>query len=209
MTRKSFSCVLAMCGALALPVAAWAGNDPGQAKAPPKAPDVTKPLPPTTHAANESFSQPELQILAHVHHADQMEVQAGKLAVEQGASQGVKEYGQMLIDDHGKNDREVLAFAQKEGLSLPAVQPMDQADKIDMKESSDAMAKLRQLHGAEFDKEFLRTMIAMHDKTIAKLDSSIAKATNPSLASMLRDMLPVLEKHRDKARALIAAQPAG
>lgn len=164
----------------------------------------------TTTRADQQLGDTELQILAHVHQANQQEVQMGQLAMKQGNSAEVRSYGKMLVDDHGKLDQMLLAYVKKQGKTLPSVQPMNEADQLDMKEAKQGMDALHGLHGADFDREFLRTMIADHDKTIAKLNVDIGKTKNPEIVQMLRGALPDLEKHLDTAKTLASksAQPA-
>jgi putative membrane protein len=47
------------------------------------------------------------------------EVQLGQLAVERAASPEVKQFGQRMIDDHGKANRELMAMVEPKGLAVP------------------------------------------------------------------------------------------
>lgn len=152
------------------------------------------------------LSEPELQVLAHVHHNDMLEVKAGKLALEKANSAGVKSFGKMLVDEHGADARMILSLVKKQGLALPDMKPVSEGDRVDMTVAAETFARLAQLHGKEFDIEFLRAQIAMHDKTLAKLDLQIAQVKDhPDLVSMLRDIRPVIVKHKDQAQTLLGA----
>jgi putative membrane protein len=197
MKLRAFAGRASLWAALSLPLVAWA-QEPKQDTATTK---ISSPA--------GTLSDAELQILAHVHHSDQMEVKAGKLAMQKGTTQAIKSFGKMLVDDHGANDRQVLAFVQKQRKALPNLQPINEADQADLKMAQQTMDTLNRLEGADFDREFLRAQVAMHDKTLAELDLDIAKIEdNPDLVSMLRSMKPVLHKHAEKARALLAASTA-
>jgi putative membrane protein len=194
MTLTKFARYACVAALLASPLAASAQNKP-------------QPTTTTTPSKPGELSDTELQILAHLHHNDEMEVKAGQLAMQKGSTQAVKSFGKMLVDDHGANARTILAFVQKQNKTLPAVQPMNEADKMDMQLAQETMSKLNGLSGPDFDREFLRAQLALHEKTIAKLDLDIAKiSNNPDLVQMLRGVRPVLVKHADKARTLLAAQ---
>ena len=52
--------------------------------------------------------------------AGMMEVQLATLALSNGSSAKVKEYAQMMLDDHNKANDELKALAQKKNISLPA-----------------------------------------------------------------------------------------
>ena len=168
MQIKAFARWVTVCTALAVPILAIAGK----------------------------LTDSEMHVLAHVHHVNQMEIDAGKLAQKKGSTQAVKSYGKMLVDDHGKNDKDILAFAKKH----------DQKIGADMEKDADAkdeMDKLKTMKGADFDREFLRQMADGHDKELAKIDSSLAQITDDDLSAMLEDMKPVLQKHADQARDLM------
>jgi putative membrane protein len=154
----------------------------------------------------EKMSDTELQVLAQVHQNDMLEVKAGKLALEKASPQGVKSLGKMLVDDHGADARMILSLVQKQGLALPDVKPMTEGDRVDMTVAQETLARLDQLHGKDFDIEFLRAQIAMHDKALARLDLQIAQVKDhPALVSMLRNIRPVIVRHKDHAQTLLGA----
>jgi putative membrane protein len=152
------------------------------------------------------LSDTELQVLAHVHQNDMLEVKAGKLALAKASTQGVKSLGKMLVDDHGADARMILSLVQKQGLALPDVKPVSEGDRVDMTVAQETLSRLDQLHGKDFDVEFLRAQVAMHDKTLAKLDLQIAQVkAHPALVSMLREIRPVIAKHKDQAQTLLGS----
>lgn len=153
-------------------------------------------------AKTTKLSDSEMHVLAHVHHVNQMEIDAGHLAQKKGASQGVKSYGKMLVDDHTSNDKDIIAFAKKHGQKIGNDVPMNEADKKDEKDNKDAMDRMKNMKGADFDKEFLAMMAMGHDKELAKIDTAIGQVSDNDLATMLKDMKPVLQKHADEAREL-------
>ena len=194
MTRTKFARRTIVSAILGLSVVAAA-----QTKKPPQTSETTTPSP-------TSLSDDELQVLAHVHHSDEMEVKAGKLAMQKGKDQAVKSFGRMLVDDHGADARMIESMVKKQGKTLPEVKPVTERDKADMQLEQQTMSKLGALEGATFDREFLRAQVAMHDKTLAKLDRDIATIKdNGDLVQMLRGNRPVIVRHADHARTLLAA----
>jgi putative membrane protein len=175
--------ILALCAAIMMPFAAAA--------------DTTKNTKDTA-----KLDTNELQVLAHEHSVNQMEIDAGKLAQKQGATQAVKSYGQMLVKDHTQSDRDITAFAKKHGQTIPAEKMTTDAEKKQMKDNMDAMNRLKNMKGADFDREFLNTMATGHDTELAKIDTFVGEVKNTELATMLKDMKPVLQKHADQARDL-------
>lgn len=134
-------------------------------------------------------------VLTTLHHSNQMEIAAGKLAQEKGQSQDVKRFGKTLVTDHTAADRKVMALAKQEKITLPAAEPMpaDQPEKAD---------KMKSASGAEFDKMFAADMLEDHKKAIAEVQSARAGTADDKLKTLLAATLPVLEKHRDTAQKL-------
>jgi putative membrane protein len=146
------------------------------------------------HAKADKLTDAELHVLAHVHHVDQMEIDAGKVAQKKGSTQAVKSYGKMLVTDHTQNDKDVLAMAKKHGQKLPA-------DELKM--DKDAMDRLTNMKGADYDREFLRQMAEGHDKELANIDGEVDQSSNNEVIELLKGMKPVLQKHADQARDLM------
>lgn len=156
----------------------------------------------STSMKNAKLSDAELHIIGHVHHVNQMEIDMGRLAEKSGSTQAVKSYGQMLVKDHSQNDRDLTAFAKKHSAKIPADVPQNEADKKEAQDTKDAMARLKNMKGADFDREFLTLMVDGHDKELAKIDTEVGQVDNSDLSTMLKDMKPVLQRHADQARDL-------
>lgn len=178
---------LAITAALALPTLAIA--------------DTTTPKAAATEKTAKLTSD-EIKIVAHLHHVNQMEIDMGKWAQKTGTAT-VKGYGETLINDHTSADKDLTAFAKKRGLSsIPADKPTTDAERQDEKDMTIAMAKLKTLKGAEFDKEFLTMMTKDHDKELTKIDAAMGTVTDSELKAMLTTVKPVLQRHSDQARDL-------
>ena len=163
---------------------------------PAKTTDTTKP------AKKEKLTANELQVLAHYHAVNLMEIDLGKAAKAKGASQAVKSYGEMLVKDHGDSDKKMLALAKATKQTIPAEKPATDAEKQEKADQKKQVAALKKLKGAEFDKMYLQMMVEGHDKELAKIDTKIAEVQNTELADMLRAKKPVLQHHADQAREL-------
>ncbi|TMB08550.1 MAG: DUF4142 domain-containing protein [Deltaproteobacteria bacterium] len=59
----------------------------------------------------------DARLVALLHHVNQDEIAAGKLAQQKGQSVDIKAYGKRLVTDHSSSDQEVMAAAKKAGIS--------------------------------------------------------------------------------------------
>jgi putative membrane protein len=144
----------------------------------------------------------DAKVISHLHHVNQMEITLGKEAQRQGTAK-VKDYASTLINDHQTADKDLTAFAKAHHLTtIPADKPMTDADRQDQKDMTTAMAHLKTLKGAEFDKDYLNMMVSDHDKELTKIDVAISGATDSDLKSLLQSVKPVLQRHADQARDL-------
>jgi putative membrane protein len=123
---------------------------------------------------------------------DNGEVAIGQLAEAQGASQAVKDFGKLLVSDHGAHKRKLASLAEAAGLSV-SDEPTDEAKTN--------LEKLKALHGAEFDKQFKTMMVEDHQKDIAKYEKQ-ASSADAQTAALAKETLPTLRKHLDAANAL-------
>jgi putative membrane protein len=142
-------------------------------------------------ADNEAAAQTE-EVLLKLHHSNQMEVAAGKLAQQKGQSKDVKSFGKTLVSDHSAADKKVMALAKEEKIKLPTSPPM----------SDDKMDKMKSATGAEFDKMFAADMLEDHRKAIDEVTAARDNTKDEKLKALLVATLPVLEKHRDTAERL-------
>jgi putative membrane protein len=85
--------------------------------------------------------------------ANMAEVQLGQMGVQQATSADVKSFAQMMVTDHTQANQELMPLAQQLGVQQPAV--------LDAKHRAVA-DRLAKLQGAEFDRQFMRAMVAAH-----------------------------------------------
>ena len=152
--------------------------------------------------AGGKLADPDIKVIAHLHHVNQMEIALGREAQRQGTAH-VKDYAGTLITDHQSADQDLTAFAKAHQLTMiPADKPTTDAEKQDDKDMTTAMAHLKAVKGADFDKAYLNMMATGHDKELTKIDVSISSAGDPDLKTMLQGVKPVLQRHADQARDL-------
>jgi putative membrane protein len=126
------------------------------------------------------------------------EIQMGQLAKQNGQSEDVKTYGQMLADDHSAANQKAMEAAKSIGVAAP--------DGPNAKQKS-AYEKMSKLTGAKFDREFARHMIADHQKDIADYKKA-AKQSNEA-GEYAKAQIPVLQEHLEAAKSLSSKKTSG
>jgi putative membrane protein len=129
-----------------------------------------------------------------------LEVELGRMATTQGASDAVKQFGQRMVDDHGKANQELMSLAQSKGITLPT--------EIDEKHKKD-VTKLSALSGAEFDREYGKMMLSDHRKDVSEFEKQSTRGTDADLKAFATKTLPTLKEHLKMAESLPGAKAGG
>ena len=122
-----------------------------------------------------------------------MEVELGQLAAQKGTSEAVKQFGQRMVDDHGKANTELMTLATSKGITLPTA--------IDDKHRQD-VTKLSAMSGAEFDRAYSKMMLKDHEKDVSEFEKQSMKGTDSDVKAFAGKTLPTLQEHLTMARAL-------
>jgi putative membrane protein len=124
--------------------------------------------------------------LTAVHQANLAEVQVGELAKKKGGTAAVRAAGATLVTDHVASDTQVAGLAKSLKLTLPSsAAPADAA----------AASRLGDEAGAQFDHDFVSTMMTGHQKLIGQTQTEISQGSTPQIKSLAQHTLPVLRKH--------------
>ena len=126
------------------------------------------------------------------------EVEMGKLAQKQGASEGVRAFGQMLEKDHSDANQKATGVANSVSMTAPTAPNKKQKADYD---------KISKLSGAKFDKEFAAHMVADHKKDIKEYEKAAKK--QDAVGNYAKETLPTLRKHLETAQSLNGTTSTG
>ena len=122
------------------------------------------------------------------------EVELSRIAVRQAQSPDVRRFAEDMVQEHERNNRELMTIAAHENIAPPP-------DMVD-----DAHAQLRAqlsvMHGEAFDRAYMDAMRADHEKLAALLRSSQATVSTPELRRYIATTLPVVQDHLKMAEAV-------
>ena len=122
-----------------------------------------------------------------------LEVKLGELAQTNGVAKRVKDYGMMMTKDHGMANSDFEKIAEKHNISLPTVL----SDK-----SQKTYDKLAGLKGADFDKEYVSTMVDGHEDTLEVLKKESEDGKNADMKAFAMKIIPTVEKHLESIKAM-------
>jgi putative membrane protein len=123
------------------------------------------------------------------------EIEAGKLASTKGSNDGVKKFGERMVQDHGQAADELKQLAQSKGLDLP--------DAADRKHEREAKS-LEKKSGADFDKAYMSQMVKDHQKDLKEMQKAAKDARDPDVKAFAEKTAGVIKEHLDMARQVAA-----
>ena len=141
----------------------------------------------------------DAQIAHIVVTANQVDVDAGKLAEKQGSTQAVKDFGKQMVTDHMAVNKQATELVTK-----LKVKPEANDTSASLKKVGDEnVAKLRKLKGKAFDKAYVDNEVAYHQAVIDAVDKTLLpSAKNAELKALIEKVRPALVQHLDHARHL-------
>jgi len=121
------------------------------------------------------------------------EVELGKLAQQRASSDSVKQFGARMVEDHGRANDELKTIATSKGMTMPATMSKDHQKDLD---------KLGKLSGADFDHEYVKHMVAGHEKAVSALQREAKSGKDTELKSFASRTLPTVQDHLHAAQSL-------
>ncbi|MGH6827159.1 DUF4142 domain-containing protein [Methyloceanibacter sp.] len=150
-------------------------------------------------AAAETAGPTDPQIAHIAYTAGQIDIEAGKQALEKSQNEAVRAFAQQMIGDHTAVNDQALALVKKLNVT-----PEDNATSKSLSEAANAEGKkLAGLSGAAFDKAYADNEVAYHkavDDAVSK--TLIPSAQNAELKALLQNGLKLFEAHLAHAEQL-------
>jgi putative membrane protein len=147
----------------------------------------------------------DAQIASIVVTANQVDIDAGKLALSTSSNDEVKKFAQRMITDHTGVNQSAVELVTK-----LKVTPQDNPTSQALKAGGEAnLANLKTLKGAAFDKAYVDHEVVYHQQVIDAVDKTlIPSAKNEELKALLVKVRPAFVAHLDHAK-MIQSSMAG
>jgi putative membrane protein len=131
--------------------------------------------------------------------ANQVDIDAAKLALGKTQNAEVKKFAELMVADHTSVIKKASDLAGK----LKLTPEDNDTSKALKKGGEDANAKLMGLSGAEFDKAYVANEVAYHKAVLDALDKAlIPNAKNAELKKLLESVRPVIAGHLAHAEGM-------
>ena len=141
-------------------------------------------------AVAQNLSSQDRDFIQEAAKGGMMEVHVGKIAQQNGQSAAVKSFGARLVAYHTKANNELMALAQKKGVTITATAPGSSPSGLDSKT------------GAAFDSAFAKSAVDDHEKDIKAFETEASSGQDPDVKSWAAKTLPTLRAHLSAAKNL-------
>ena len=152
---------------------------------------------PATTASAQGVTDP--QIAAIVVTANQVDIDAGKIAAARGTNPEVKKFGELMPADHSGVNKSATELVTKLKVT-PEDNPTSQALKAG---GAKNVSALKGLKGAAFDKAYIEHEVAYHQQVLDAVDKTLLPgAKNEELKALLVKVRPAFVAHLEHAKHL-------
>jgi putative membrane protein len=147
----------------------------------------------------QSAAPTDPQIAHIVVTANQVDIDAGKLAESKGASKDVKDFGKQMVTDHTGVNKQAEALVKK-----LKVTPEDNPTSKSLKQGGeDNVKQLKTLSGAAFDKAYIDHEVAYHQQVLDAIDKTLVpNAKNEELKALIVKVKPAFVAHLEHAKMI-------
>jgi putative membrane protein len=150
------------------------------------------------HAAGPN----DAQIAAIVVTANQVDIDAGKLAASRSGNKEVKDFAQRMVTDHTGVNKAAVELVTK-----LKVKPEENPTSASLKKGGeDTLKRLKALKGAEFDRAYVDNEVTYHQTVLDAVDKTlIPSAKNEELKALLVKVRPAFVAHLEHAKHIQAS----
>lgn len=155
---------------------------------------------PAATASAQGVTDP--QIASIVVTANQVDIDAGQLAVAKSQNADVKAFGQLMVNDHAGVNKAAVDLVTR-----LKVTPQDNPTAQSLKNGGvENVNHLKALNGAAFDKAYVDHEVAYHQAVLEAVDKTlIPSAKNDELKALLVKVRPAFVAHLEHAKMLQAS----
>ena len=142
-------------------------------------------------------TDPQIAMIAVT--ADNVDIEAAKLAATKTSNSKVKDFANLMVRDHTSVNKKATNLAKKLKIT-----PEESDTSRSLKSDGDkTLEKLRGMSGAEFDKAYVDNEVTYHESVAKVVDETlIPNAKNAELKSLLESAKPIFASHLSHAKEL-------
>lgn len=134
---------------------------------------------------NSSIDERISKFMTEAADARMMDIEEGRLALEKGSNDLVKNYAQKLVNDNTKLLNELRALADKKNIVLPTTLSNEKADGLN---------DLREKQGKDFDEHFIKMIQRDHKRDLDEFEDA-ADSNDRDIQQFAQRNVNMFEEH--------------
>ena len=149
--------------------------------------------------SSQAFALNDGEIVKVVLTANEGEKDMAEVAVKKAQNQSVKDFANMMVQEHKGNTTELKALAKQEKID----DKKSDLSKSLEKDADTWMKDIKKADKAAFDKTYISAQVTAHQKVLTTLDATlIPQATNTALKQKLQKTREDVAKHLAHAQEI-------
>ena len=137
----------------------------------------------TTAAFSQNLSSADTDFLKDTAQDSNYEIKSGQLALQKSSSADVKQYANMVIQDHTQLEQQEAAAEKAANTNAKPVLDMSVSDAA-------SYSKLKVLSGDSFDQAYIKGLLNGNDEAVQKAKQEAQTSTGPRTGPRLTQNTP-------------------
>jgi putative membrane protein len=125
--------------------------------------------------------------------SDMLEIRSSELALQKSQTAAVKDFAQMMINDHTTASKNLMAAAQQDGVTVPADMLPKHASQVEAPGSA---------AGEGFDAAYIGAQVTAHQQALALMTSYAESGDAAALKAHAQKTAPIIQMHYEHAQQL-------
>jgi putative membrane protein len=121
------------------------------------------------------------------------EIQLGQMAATQGSTNGVRAFGQMMVDDHTQASIQLMSVASNKSVTLDST--------MDAKHQA-LKTQLSGLSGTQFDSVYMYNMVLDHRETQMDFETELSSGQSTDVRNFAAQNINVIDMHLQMADSI-------
>lgn len=127
--------------------------------------------------------------------ADNYELESSKAVLGVATNPDVRNFAQMMINDHGQTSAQLMAAAKAANVGATNLLPNE----------ATMLKNLRAIDKSKMERLYVDQQVMAHEKALALHQGYAAQGDNPGLRAVAASAVPVIQRHLDEIRRIQAA----
>lgn len=138
-------------------------------------------------------AEEDAETLVQVTTNGMMEIQSSQKAATMATLPSVKEFANMMVNDHTAMGAQVKAMASQKGYVLPTSLSEDNLEKL---------ADMDKWEKKDWDKKYIEMQIDMHQSALKELENRAQRTKDPAVKAWAQEAHMKVQGHLDRAKQL-------